>query len=107
MPQYEFDKFGYCVLCSEQVVVKEFIDGREQWRALPNHAEEEVLLSDGSKMRICLCDQCKPLVPDNLDLIMTKVYKGWEHSIVEAQWSEEKKQAYLSRYSQLSIQGVA
>lgn len=106
MPVYDYDRFGYCVLCSKQLIVKEFIDGIEQMRNTPEHNEVEVLLSDNSKMRICVCKTCTPTVADNLPLIMDKVLKGWEHSIIEDNWSLEKRVAYMDKYSKLSIQGV-
>ena len=103
MPSYDYDIFGYCVLCSKQVVVKEHIDKREIFRSLSDHEEESVLLSDNSVMRICVCSKCRPEVPKNFPMIMTKVYKGWEHELKSLDWTPEKKKEYLDKYSKLSI----
>ena len=108
MPEYEYDRFGYCVMCSKQVIKKIEIKGKSpQLVKMPDWAEETVLLSDGSKMRVCVCKQCIDSVPDNFDVIMKKVYKGWEHDIIEKGWPDERREAYLNRYGALKIVGVA
>ena len=107
MPQYEYDKFGYCILCSKQVTTQIVQNGKNIIRKLKDWDEEEVVLNDNSNMRICVCKECKHLVSDNLQLIMDKVYKGWEHDIVEAQWPEDKKEMYLNRYKGIRITGIA
>ena len=104
MPIYNYDRFGFCCVCSGQVA-QEVSKGN--WELLSNHDEAEVIVSDNSKMRVCVCTTCKPLVKDNLELIMAKVYNGWLHDLEGLPWDEAKKQAYIDKYSQLTIKGVA
>lgn len=101
--ELDFDLFGHCICCSKLLYVKDTIDGKQQSRFLPNHSQTTLLLSDGSKMDICMCKPCKLEVPNHdLDKIMDKVKRGWKHELDSlTDWPEEKKQQYYDRYNVL------
>ena len=102
--QLDYDKHGYCIICSKQVVIDEVYNGSIQKRFTPEYAETELLLNDGSKMRVCTCVSCKQSFDsEKYALVMSKVYKGWEHELKTLNWTEDKKQSYLKKYSEIEI----
>ena len=101
----EFDKYGHCCVCHKDMLIEQVIDGKVQKRFTPNYAETEYLLSDGSRMRVAVCEQCKARLSEKDDVkIMECVKKGW---IVELDnlkhWTEERKAKHLNRYLKLEI----
>lgn len=108
MSIYEYDRFGTCILCSKNMIIEQVIDNKVQWRFTADCDDIEVVLSDTSKMRVCVCKQCKPSFDDSkFDAVMLKVYKGWEHEIENYKWTKEQKSNYLTRYGQLKIVKIA
>lgn len=100
----DFDKFGYCVLCGKNMLIEQVIGGKVERRFTAEHGEMEVLLDDGSRMRICMCKKCKVKVSKkDFSRIMDKVKNGWKNEIEDLKWTAEKKQKYFDRYGSLEI----
>lgn len=51
---------GYCTSCGVQVM--DLSPAARGKRALPNYCEHTIEMSDGSLLRVAVCDQCKPLL---------------------------------------------
>ena len=78
-----------------------------QVRKLPHYDEQEYLMSDDTRMRVCMCSICKADI-DNVDTkeIMKKVVKGWEWGIDNnLKWDKDKKKKYMDKYGKLKITG--
>jgi len=100
----DYDKFGHCSICHKNMLIEEIIDNRPQQRFTAEYCEAEFLLSDKSKMRVAMCTICKSnLIEEQHDSIMQTVINGWGEQVKGLDWEEEKKQAYMDRYSQLNI----
>jgi len=103
----DYDRHGHCVVCHEDMLYTQIIDGEPQVRLGPLYAETEYLLDDGSKMRVAICRDCKNTLKDDDEekgRIMDCVFKGWEHELkVYSHWDKEKKDAYLREYSKKKI----
>ena len=98
------DTFGHCTICHKNMLIEQVIDGKVEKRFTPEYVENEYLLSDGSKMRVAMCRDCKSnLTFDKQEQIMNCVIKGWEVGIKDLSWTDEKKKAYMDRYSKLEI----
>ena len=98
------DTFGHCVKCSKNMLIKQVIGGKVQNRFTPDYTEVQYLLNDGSKMRVAMCIDCKNnLTENNSSDIMQSVINGWQVQVDSLDWTKEKKQAYMDRYSQLEI----
>jgi predicted molibdopterin-dependent oxidoreductase YjgC len=100
----DFDKFGHCILCSKCLLIEQVIGGRVERRFTAEHDEVEVLLDDGSRMRICTCRKCKKeMGKKDYNKIMEKVRNGWHREIDDLRWDAEKKKKYFDRYGSLQI----
>ena len=92
----DYDKFGHCIICSKNMVQEVAINGKIETRFTPDYAETEVRLNDGSRMRLCTCDQCKQnLTAEQIPAIMSKVKKGWQMEVEKLDWTQEKKQKHF------------
>src|SRR5574343_1382057 len=81
-PHIDFDKYGHCVCCHEQLITKQVIDGKLSERASPKLDEVQFLLNDSSKMRVCICRNCKhSLEESDYDSVMKVVYNGWKKQV--------------------------
>ena len=102
-----YDKYGHCVVCHEDMLYTQIIDGKPEQRLGPLYEETEYLLDDGSVMRIAICKECKATLKDDEEeriRIMDCVFKGWEHELRKNdKWSEQKKKNYLKEYSKRKI----
>jgi hypothetical protein len=84
------------------------VNGKIETRFTPDFAETEVRLNDGSRMRICTCDECKQKInAKQMPEIMAKVQKGWQMEVEKLDWTQEKKQKHLDKYNELKIDEVA
>lgn len=99
-----FDKFGHCVLCHKNMVVEKVIDGKVQLGFTSDHMEEEFLLDDGSRMRVCMCKECNSKYDHkDYDKIMQCVNAGWEKEMEERNWEDNRKENYRKKYNKLKI----
>ena len=110
----DIDRFGHCVICHKNLLIKRIVDGKEVDMFMPIYSETKFLLNTGSEMSVTICKPCKetndlndPIVKDN---IMQAVYKGWEleNKILVADennpsWTEEFGAKYLANQATLSI----
>lgn len=108
------DRFGHCVVCHKNLIVKRVVDNQVVEMFLPIHDHTDFMLNNGSVMKVCICKPCKasaelsnPVVHSN---IMEAVNKGWELETKmlvanekEVQWTEEYGQSYLNKMRELDI----
>jgi hypothetical protein len=101
----DFDKYGHCVVCHKNMIIKQIIDQKEKERFTSDYDETEYLLSDGSKMRVAICRNCKfELKEGHSDKIMKTVHRGWVEEVKGIEgWDDKKRDAYLNKYSKLKI----
>jgi hypothetical protein len=101
----EFDKFGNCCVCHRCMLIEAVIDGRVQQRFTPEYSETEYFLSNGSRMRVAICEKCKgDLSVNHEEKIMECVKRGWEEETKGLpHWNEEKRNNYLKKQSSLEI----
>ena len=111
-----FDKYGHCVVCSLNMITDRVINGDVVQIFTPKKDSLEVLLNNGSRMRICICKDCKKDVKESdYKNIMKKVYRGWEmetsglvtqrhkNKMTSRVWDKEYQKKYLDRMSELEI----
>ena len=106
-----YDKFGHCTKCHKNMFITEIIGGEPVERFTGQYAEQEYVLSDGTKMRVAICKECKAdLTDDDSEYIMECVIRGWDvatNDLVKNKkrptWTKEKKKAYMKKYSKLKI----
>ena len=101
----DFDKFGHCVLCHKNMLIKQIVDGKEIERLTADYTEAEYMLDDGSKMRVAMCKDCKSKLneEDNIK-IMKCVIRGWQEEVKNIKhWDEKRKSDYLDKYSSREI----
>jgi len=99
----ECDTFGYCVKCGKKMIGHAVIDGVYKIKLSGDYTDVSYKLNDGSSMRVAMCKGCS----DNLtgdkeehDLIMRKVWRGWQNEVQTfSHWPEQKKIDYLNQYS--------
>lgn len=94
------DKFGHCSLCHENLLVPRVVGGKEIMTFTPDFDQTEFVISNKSKMIVCMCKACKSkadlssaTVQEN---IMKSVKLGWDGEL-----GEEKRQPI--GYENLSI----
>jgi len=103
------DKYGHCVYCHRNLIFERVVDGKVIFMFSPDKEETEFLLDDGSRMRVCICRQCKT----NIDLhdkkvhedIMESVINGWELEIKglvkdenKPEWTYERGKKHMDFY---------
>ena len=99
-----YDKLGHCTVCGKCMVTEQVIDNQVQYRFSADYREKEFLVSDGSKMRVAICLECRDnLTEKDYKNIMKCVYNGWKEEIKTLDWDKEKKEKYLNDYSKIEI----
>lgn len=108
------DKFGHCAMCHKNLINERISDMKVIQMFTPEHAETEVLLNDGSRMRVCICKSCK----ENVDLtkpaiqrmIMNCVKEGWKleiHGLADdpkrPDWTQERANNHMELYNKKEI----
>ena len=107
-PYIDYDKYGHCVLCHDTLISKNVIEGKLQERASPKLDEVQFVLSDGSKMRVCMCRSCKhDLKEDDYSDIMTCVYNGWKKEAEGLSWTTSQRVVYLENCAKKRIVRIA
>ncbi len=100
--EIDFDMYGHCVNCHETMLEERLVDGEMKKMLTGAYQETEYLLNDGSTMRVAICKKCKRDLKDDdaeKELIMTCVFKGWQHEIeAYSKWKPKRKKDYLDRY---------
>ncbi len=108
------DRYGHCVFCTKNMIVKRVVDGKVISMFTPDHGHTEFLLDTGSRMRVCICKKCKAKVdfsdPVIQKMIMDAVQRGWEletKTLIaddsKPEWTEEFGKKYLETMSKLNI----
>lgn len=93
---------GLCSHCHSEIA--EFYGSLPNGRAIisrltPNFRMAEVLLDDGSRMTVSLCEDCfEGLNPDHMKYLMESEIKGWQKEVDEclATLEEDKKKSYMT-----------
>lgn len=108
----DYDVLGNCVKCHCNLFVQDKDDkGMPMMRLSGSAKEIQFDLSDGSKMRVTICRECKDKhEPKDNSLIMASVIRGWDKSCDEAVADEAKpqfdskwKEAHMKVYSKKEI----
>lgn len=98
------DRFGCCVKCGKNMVIKKVVDNKVMNILAPDYREVEYLLSDKSKMRVAMCETCKlSLTEEQSSTIMESVISGWKEQVAQLNWTEEKKKKHIEEYSKKEI----
>lgn len=105
----DYDKYGYCVVCHKDLRTTKMTSDGPVEMFTSDHSETELLLNDGSHMRVTICKKCKSqLNEETYQDLMRSVYKGW---YMETQylkkWDNKKKEDYLFKYLNKDIVCVA
>jgi len=113
------DKYGHCICCSKMLIEERVVDNKVVPMFTAEHSETEFLLTDGSRMRVCICKPCKESrdlsTPQIKEEIMSCVLNGWKleaKALVEGvkkedgsvvKWSECQAKEYIEEYSKKEI----
>mgnify|MGYP001617276113 CR=1 FL=1 len=108
------DKYGHCCSCHRSLIIEKVSDGKVIHMFLPDKDETEFLLDDGSRMRVCVCKQCKEGKDFNdltfKNTIMEAVIAGWQlevDSLVadekKSDWNKDKGKKHMEYYSKRKI----
>lgn len=110
MDKIDFDLYGHCVSCHENLMMEQAIGGKLIKRFKPKQTFTSFVMSDGSNMKVMICKKClKSLDEKKEKEIMECVVKGWEYEtniLVADQtsgWNQERKDRYMDKYSKLEI----
>lgn len=76
------DKFGHCSLCHDNLLVPRVVGGKEIMTFTPDFDQTEFIISNKSRMIVCICKTCKAnanLGDANIQTsIMDSVKLGWD-----------------------------
>lgn len=108
------DRFGHCVVCHKNLLVKRIVDGVVVDMFSPLFDETNFILNNGSEMKVTICKKCKEnndlTQEDTHKMIMDAVYKGWEletkmlvNDEKAIEWDEEYAKKYLNKMRSLDI----
>ena len=114
IPNPEYDRAGFCVLCHQQIALFDYIENKDlggkvlsivRWMGVARDVKFE--LNDKSTLVVKMCLDCKDnMEPKHVLDIMKSVYKGWKFEIEEqGKWPEFKKNNYLNKYGNKFIKG--
>src|SRR3990167_2783237 len=111
MKNKNIDKYGHCVICHRNLIIERVVDGIVMNVFLPEKEETQFLLDDGSRMRVCICRDCKTeanLNDESTQIeIMEAVIAGWQlevdEMVKEGKWVKEKGSEHMSKYKTRNI----
>ena len=105
-PDIDFDLYGHCVLCHDNMLKEEIVDGKMVIRLMGKATTAEYLLNTGARMNVSMCVYCKDKLDDSdeeLDEIMKSVVAGWEieasdlvASISKPHWNDRVKKEHMA-----------
>ena len=76
------DRYGHCVKCARNLLLPRIVGGKEVMMFTPEFDQTEFVISNKSKMVVCMCKTCKASVdltdPDVQSDIMDSVKAGWD-----------------------------
>lgn len=76
------DEYGHCVLCHDNLLVPRVVGGKQIMTFTPEFDQTEFVISNKSRMVICICKGCKESADladrDIHNNIMESVISGWE-----------------------------
>lgn len=107
------DRYGHCVNCHRNLITEKVVDGKVINIFSPDKDETEFLIDDGSRMRVCICKQCKGSIDlsneEKQSEIMEAVVNGWQLEIdtmiseSRKGWDKDKGKSYMKNYSNKKI----
>lgn len=96
----EVDAYGHCVLCHSNLIVPRIVGGKEIMTFTPEFDQTEFVISNKSRMVVCMCKPCKAAndLSDSKihNKIMKSVIAGWD-----AEMGDNKRQP--QEYHNLNI----
>jgi hypothetical protein len=101
----DYDLFGHCVLCHKYMLTQAVIDCQVINRFDDTFREGMVVLSDGSPMRISLCDCCYDnYTEEDYEKMYASILKGWEVEMkANPKFDDERIKNYMDRYNKKKI----
>jgi hypothetical protein len=103
----DYDTFGYCCKCGKCMISHQVIDGIFKIKLSGEYTTVLYRLNDGSNMRVAMCSHCANNLTgdkEETDMIMAKVWRGWQKETeTYSHWEEERKAKYLEEYSKKRI----
>lgn len=110
----KIDRFGHCVGCGENLLVKRVVNGRVVDMFKPIYDHTIFLLDNGSEMQVTICKKCKSTLDLNCSKvqedIMEACIKGWDLEskiLVEdeskPEWTKERANEYMKDMACLNI----
>lgn len=114
MSTNNIDRYGHCCKCHRNLIVERVSDGKVIHMFTPDKEETEFLLDDGSRMRVCVCKQCKMTIDFNdektCDNIMEAVVNGWKVEVdtlvadeKRPEWDTERARSHMKVYGKKKI----
>jgi len=90
---------GYCSACGKKIINMEIKGGKASLRKLDNFRENMIELSNGTLMRVAVCDSCKEeLVAGNS---MAKAQEILDNHVIY--WEKQDKQEVPLNYASLEV----
>ncbi len=75
------DEYGHCVNCGENLILPRVVGGKQIMTFAPNFDQTEFVISNKSRMVVCMCKKCKSSLdlsdPETHNTIMETVKAGW------------------------------
>lgn len=76
------DSYGNCVICHSNLLVPRVVGGKQIMHFTPDFDQTEFVISNKSKMVVCMCRHCKSKKdlsnPDIQKEVMESVKLGWD-----------------------------
>lgn len=76
------DRYGHCVFCSKNLLVPRVVGGKQIMMFTPDFDQTEFVITNKSRMVVCMCKPCKESVdlhnPVIHKKIMESVKLGWD-----------------------------
>jgi len=96
-------KHGVCLNCGKIIIEAKVVDMKIIDCLTVQYGEMEFELTDGSKMRVCICKDCKESGKVDKRKVIECVIDQWREGINNLNISEEDKLTHLKHYTGLKI----
>lgn len=77
------DEYGHCCLCHKNLIVPRVVGGEQIMMLTPEFDQTEFIISNNSRMVVCMCRTCKSTVDLNNTIVHNKIMEsvklGWSH----------------------------
>lgn len=77
------DRYGHCCVCAKNLILPRIVGGKEIMMFTPEFDQTEFVISNKSRMVVCMCKKCKSNIdlthPDTHKKVMKRVKLGWDN----------------------------